>query len=324
MKQFTRVCLIICGVLAALGLMFCIVGACLGFGVPQIIAMARDGAFTVHWGDNDVDLSLWDTPGGTQEPPEGTDEDWSHETKTFSGADVRKLDIEFDFGTLRIEPSESGDIEVEMNYRSIWGTYSRKVGCGLDGGALKIRDTVQKPILRLFTHDTKDAVLTVRIPADVSFEAVNMDVGGAYVSVGTVLSGEKMDISIGAGEMVNTADGTAALQADSINLEIGAGHMSLNGLEARKLDVECGAGQMELRNVTAQNIDAECGLGQLTMVVNGEEKEYNYEVDCGIGRVAVGSFEYSGLGNSKEINNGGSRNMSIDCGIGEVIVTFEK
>ncbi len=37
------------------------------------------------------------------------------------------------------------------------------------------------------------------------------------------------------------------------------------------------------------------------MDVNGAEEEYNYEIECGIGRVAVGDSEYSGLGNSKKL-----------------------
>ena len=100
--------------------------------------------------------------------------------------------------------------------------------------------------------------------------------------------------------------------------------MTLSGVETGEMDLECGAGQMELRDVTARDISAECGLGQITMDVNGAEEEYNYEIECGIGRVAVGDSEYSGLGNSKKINNGADQNMSIDCGVGEVIVSFTK
>ncbi len=331
MKRFTRVCLIICGVLAGLGLMFSIIGICMGFGVRQIITMARDGAFNIHWGDNDMNFSFWDNMGdghwnigGNQEPPASKDSDWSSEVKTFSAADVKNLDVEFDFGTLLIESSASGNVETEVNYRSVWGNYNRKVDCTLDGDTLKIRDTVHKKILRLFSHGTEDAILTIRIPEGKVFEKVKLDVGAAYACVRTELDSEKIDITIGAGKMENDTGNAALLKANDMKLDIGAGQMALDGIETRKLDVECGAGQMDLSDVTAQDIDAECGIGQIAMSMNGSEKDYDYEIDCGIGQVVVGSSKYGGLGSSKSIRNGGSRRMNIECGIGEIEISFEQ
>ena len=326
MKRFTKVCLILCGVLTGLGLTFSIIGVCMGFGVRQIMAMAEDGAFNFYWGDNDMEFSLWNNRnnGGGQEPPESKDSDWSSEQKVFSAADVRNLDVEFDFGTLLIEASDSGNVEVEVNYRSVWGNYSRKVDCTLDGDTLEIRDMVHKKILRLFSHNATDAILTIRVPEGKVFEKVKLDVGAADAQIRTGLSSEKLDIAIGAGKMENDRSGAALLQANDMELDIGAGHMALDGIETKKLDMECGTGKLELSDVTAQDIDAECGIGQITMSVSGSEKDYNYEIDCGIGQVVVGNSSYGGLGSNKTIRNGGSRQMKIECGIGQIEISFEK
>lgn len=300
MKRFTKVCLIVCGVLAGLGLLFGIIGLSMGFGVRQFLAMANAGAFNISWSDDGVKFFSREDADREQDASAGTDSDWSSDTKTFAAASVQKLDMELDFGTLYMELSQGGDIEVEMNYRSVWGNYSRKIDCMLEEDTLKIQDSVQKSVLKLFTCESKDATLVVRIPEGKVFEEVELDIGAADVVVKTGLNSKKTDFTIG------------------------AGHMTLSGVETGELDLECGAGQMELRDVTARDISAECGLGQITMDVNGAEEEYNYEIECGIGRVAVGDSEYSGLGNSKKINNGANQSMSIDCGVGEVVVSFAK
>lgn len=300
MKRFTKVCLIVCGVLAGLGILFGVIGLSMGFGVRQFLTMAEAGAFNISWGDDGVEFFGSEDADREQDASAGTDSDWSSGVKKFSAESVRKLDMELDFGTLYIEPSQGDDIEVEMNYRSVWGNYSRRIDCILEEDTLKIQDSVQKSVLKLFTCESKDATLVVRIPEGKVFEEVELDIGAADVVVKTEFRSGETDITIG------------------------AGHMTLSGVETGELDLECGAGQMELRDVTARNISTECGLGQITMDVNGAEEEYNYEIECGIGRVAVGDSEYSGLGNSKKINNGADQNMSIDCGVGEVVVSFAK
>lgn len=352
MKKFTKVCLIICAIFVGLGLLLTVIGVSRGFGIQQFRRMAWDGIFSIGPEDWYLDEDISDTTGQWEnieedavegaDASEDTAEDadaieetmdsaiehdhanegdagWNQVSGNWTVEKVENLDIQFGYGTLRIEPSDSGNIEVEVGYRN---SHSRAIGMKLDHDTLKIRDTINKH--HLLSHNKGDAVLTIRIPEEKVFREVDLDIGGACVYVNTGIRGKELDITLGAGEMLNQSDTAAALHADEINLEIGAGNMELDGIKARELSVECGTGQMELSGVDAENTDVECGVGKITMSMADEQEAYDYEVECGIGQVLVGEASYSGLGRSKTVQNGGERFMDIDCGLGEIDISFEK
>ena len=56
----------------------------------------------------------------------------------------------------------------------------------------------------------------------------------------------------------------------------------------------------------------------------GVESDYNYEAQCGMGDIKVGTTSVSGMGGSKEINNpGANRFMDLECGMGEIQIEFQ-
>lgn len=291
MKKFTRVCLTICGILAGLGLVLCVVSGAMGFGFQQMRSMAGNGAFRYGWQIDNIKPKV-----GIK--PELESGDWSSFYQEFGADEIENLDIQFDFGTVKIEPSTGENIRVDASYRSKWDKYIRTIEWKLDGDTLKIRDSVDKKIMKLFTHGDEDAVLTIQIPAEKIFEKVNMDIGAVRMNSNVKISGEEMDITIGAGEL------TAAY------------------VDVKELNLECGSGEVDLKNVTADEVDIDCGVGQITMSMEGAQSDYDYEVNCGIGQVKIGDFEYSGLGENRKISNNGNKNIDIDCGVGEVEITF--
>lgn len=314
MKRFTKICLIICGVLLVLGLLFVIVGTTLGFGYQQFRSMVRNGDFAI--GNNDI--SGWMIDSGYQEDYEEGENDWVQNTEVWSADSIDGLDIQFDFGKLIIEPSENDNIELYANYRSIWGKYSRVIKWSMDGDTLEIKDSLDQMIAKLFSHGTKDATLTIRIPEGKTFDELTMDIGAADVELNGRMNAREMQIVLGAGNVQGTPINDTLVEADELDLEIGAGRMSLEGVIAKQMDVDCGTGEVELTDVTVQDTDIDCGVGRITIEVNGNQKEYDYQVDCGIGQVIVGDASYSGLGSSKQIHNNGDKYMDIDCGIGEI------
>lgn len=259
---------------------------------------------------------------GKRETLEAAAADWTKKEESWDTALVQNLDLEFYFGTLKIEPSETDQIEMSVNYRSIWKTYNRAIKWKIDGDTLKIRDSVDKKILRLFTHGAADAELIIRIPKDHAFDKLKMDIGAAKVSIGTLLYATDLDLCIGAGELKTAGNESIILKAGKLNLELGAGAVELAGIEADKLNVDGGTGSMKLREVAVGKADIDCGVGNVFMELKGNQEDYDYDVDCGIGQVVLGSDSYNGLGSSKKINNGAGRKIDIDCGLGRVEVTF--
>lgn len=110
-----------------------------------------------------------------------------------------------------------------------------------------------------------------------------------------------------------------------VDLRIGAGQASINGLIADSLDVSVGAGQADIKRLDVKEMNAETGAGELHVEVLGEEEDYSYQLECGIGNITIAGQSYSGLGNEKKIRNENAKGeLDIECGVGEVKIEFVK
>ncbi len=359
MKKFTKVSLILCAVLAGTGIILGIIGASAGFGVGNILRMVRQGIFSFDLGFTDsglkwrydgwsnledlVDLEImgqmeayeaWVDPvEGQEEWKEGGDAfsewlnkqegDWNRQFETCPEGEVRNLDIDFAYGTLVIEPSDSGQIEVEVAYRPAWKGLNRSITPELNGDTLSIKDSLTQERKWMRWLQGQTAFLTLRIPAGISFQEVKLDVGAANVEWNSGMVCEKLKLVIGAGRMVTGNNERPLIEAQRMNVEVGAGYVGIRNLKAEELNADCGVGQMELFQVAADRTMLDCGVGQITISMAGRETDYNYEVDTGIGSVSMGGSFYGGLGTHQKVDRGGRNSIIVDCGIGEVDVSFE-
>lgn len=144
------------------------------------------------------------------------------------------------------------------------------------------------------------------------------------------------DIELGAGELE-----FEWLDADKISLGVGAGQITANGLKADSLEMEIGMGQIDIKDVHVKdleaeigmgnlmvegtidgNVDANCSMGNLDMKITGGQQDFNYKLDGALGNIDLGSESYSGLGVSKRIDNGAQKNMEIECAAGNITISF--
>ena len=94
-------------------------------------------------------------------------------------------------------------------------------------------------------------------------------------------------------------------------------------ITAANCDLQVGAGTIDIDRIDVQNLNADCGAGEIDMVVTGKEKDYNYDLSCGMGEINLEDSEYSGIGIEKNISNEGARkDMVLECGRGEIDVEF--
>ena len=63
-------------------------------------------------------------------------------------------------------------------------------------------------------------------------------------------------------------------------------------------------------------------MGNLNFTLEGAEDDYNYDVDCGMGSVKIGSKRYNDLGDEFETDHDSSSTVSISCAMGTVNVDF--
>ena len=148
---------------------------------------------------------------------------------------------------------------------------------------------------------------------------------------------ESVDIELGAGQLT-----LKDLEAGEVSLEVGAGSISAENICAREVDLSVGAGLIELEGVDTDELDAsigmgslsvsgsvngdvdlECSMGEVTLTLAGTEQDFNYELEVTAGTLTLGDDEYSGLSHSRTLDHGARKTMEIECSMGEVIISFE-
>lgn len=157
-----------------------------------------------------------------------------------------------------------------------------------------------------------------------------------YLPKGAVL--DSIELELGAGEI--DAD---VLQAEEIAIDIGAGKASIASMAAREADLDVGAGKLtiekvcvtdsmdldigagkaEINGVITGDLDVDCGMGNLTMALAGTETDHLYEVDCAMGSVTIGGRSYAAFSDSEDWGGQTGSVFDIDCSMGSVAITFD-
>lgn len=144
---------------------------------------------------------------------------------------------------------------------------------------------------------------------------------------------EKLKLDVGAGKVtLNNID------ADSLKLEHGAGYVLIRNSEFKKADIKGGAGKLEINSSTIHNLSFETGvgnssitsshiLGKSTIAVGvgnvsvgleGSKEDYTLYAEKGIGSIKIDGEKISGKTGT------GDNEIHIEGGIGNIDVYFQK
>lgn len=128
---------------------------------------------------------------------------------------------------------------------------------------------------------------------------------------------------------------------EEVDLDLGAGIMTVEQIETMELDVSVGAGTALFENLKCDDADMEVGAGEITVsqgdvrrtslelamgtaALNylGKEEDYDYDLSCGAGEIRIGSIYSGGVGFEKETDLGKEKKMKVECAMGAVTVNF--
>lgn len=149
---------------------------------------------------------------------------------------------------------------------------------------------------------------------------------------------EKVDIELGAGQM--TLDDLNAgkialdvgagqilvrnLQAETITTSVGVGQLEIDSMNVDVLDVEVGMGEISGTGTINESVDIECAMGNVELKLAGSPQDFNYRLEMAAGNLDLGKDSYSGLAQERRIDNGADKNMEIECSMGNVSIQFEE
>lgn len=143
-----------------------------------------------------------------------------------------------------------------------------------------------------------------------------------YVWYPETMELEEMELEVAAGTVCleNT------LKVAELEIEVGAGELIAEGeLITEKTSLEVGTGTALFEKMNVSKLEADCGVGTLNIGLTGEESEYCYKIECGIGSVTVGNDTYEGLSETVKVDRPeAKKELQLECGLGEVTIIFEK
>ncbi|MCI8403082.1 MAG: DUF4097 domain-containing protein [Lachnospiraceae bacterium] len=252
----------------------------------------------------------------------------------FSAETIENLSMDVGAGTLRIEPGDHYQVEV-------WG-FDERVN-------VKVRN-------RTLYVDCEAYDLFGWISSGASYESACPTV---VVTVPEDADLGKVDCKVGIGNL--TADW---LRAKTVRIDVDAGSFSCSQLEAtEKIEIDVDAGGAEILYGSCQgkltvdvdagsawlydflaadtvfdvdagdlvfngsiegNWKADCDVGSMEIWLTRGETDYNYMIDNDMGSVQVGSKDFSGMSNTKNLLNDAEFTGTIDCDMGSVTVMFDR
>lgn len=187
---------------------------------------------------------------------------------------------------------------------------------------IKIDNTLKKTVR--VEHDSMEFAKLIDTYKDGEALVIRMDknvmtdddTGTVYLYVPEMVFDE-VEIELGAGRI--QADG---IEARNLSITMGTGEVFINSFDADEVIFECGTGTINAHGNVKSEIEADCGAGSVNLALVGTKDDYHYEINCGIGKITIGDESYSGMMEKEYHSKNARKEMNLDCGIGTVNVEF--
>ena len=309
MKKFTKGMLIAAGIFGAVGIGLTAAGGVMGASMSELtgvkslkrVLLVTDGDYDYDDSDDYDDADDYDD----RDDYDGDDDDDCDDSDDYDDSEdyVRAVDENEEDGTvyqLKYQPTK---LDIELKYDDlileegdsfcvrVYDDSGKNVTVKESSDTLKVRSTKKM---------SKTRKVCISSPEHVKLQELEIEMGAGTVYLNRDIETEKLSVEMGAGEFD-----------------------SKNPVTAEEADLEIGTGSMTFADLSAKKISGECGLGELDLTMTGTQEDYNYDLECGVGNLDVGSDSYSGLGREKSISNtGADRKLDLECGMGNVSVNF--
>ena len=292
MKLFTKISLGIAVFFTGVAIICSLIALAMGFSARDFIKMAQDGKFSIQVEDGKIEIFGYKTNQIFELDWDFFDDKDENELTFVDGqtydvvGEYENLEAKFGAGHLEIYYDDVENIQIKKE--DVAGfelkTDEGKKTISIEGG--------------LYSNMDDGATLIIIVPREYLFQNVELEIGASQANI-------------------------SDLCASYMDITIGAGQANINDLDAEKIELEVGAGQAMLKGLEIKNIEVEAGLGQVDIEIAGSEKDYCYNVNCGIGNVVIGNRSFGGIGANQSIQQDGAvGKIEVECGIGEVVIRF--
>lgn len=309
MKKFSKTCLITASIMLVCGILICTV--CGLIAGPQLRDINSDFwqnmTYEVNFGSNWTPFSddhSFSSHNGFYDEYPIYDESHSNE-KVASAKEIDHLDFDINYGYVNIVKSD--DEYFHINYKG-----NGHLQYFVESGTLNIIG-FYKP------HESRNHVkdkLTLAIPEKQKFDNVDITCDAGAIEI-KELEANLLDMSLNAASacLDTVTVQNACLDANAASLEFADSKIS-------DLSLEMNAGSMEYKGDILTSASISINAGSVEFVLDGKEKDYNYELDCAMGSISIGRNSYDGLSASRSLDNGADTFFDIYCSMGSIDIQF--
>lgn len=286
MKKFTKVTLMTAGICLVLGLMITIIAGVMG----GFKLLTNDGFLYIGPKGVNINPPFIGTIGTVKDTEKIDENELKNVTELpYSKKDVVNLDIEAGAVILRVVESSNDAFKIASNNKAL------TVRHDLNGNTLKIEAGERKKKL---LDNARGSVVVIAIPKGIEFDDVKI----------TSAAGESKYLP---------------LKAKHVELEVAASDATFEGIVAEDITISVGAGNLQIDKLFAKDIDIEIGMGNADIVLDGDKKDYNYNVEVAMGNLDIDNEKYSNLAAEKSIDNDADKDIDIEVGMGNVTLKYD-
>ncbi len=229
-------------------------------------------------------------------------------SKSFT-EQIESLDIDNASGELKIVPGETFKVEATK----VSEDFEARVS---EDGKLSISEDKKGFHFLWFNFNgfhSLNSKITVYIPTDFIAEEAKIDIGAGNVSIEGLKAGY-LYINAGAGNINGDV-----LTAKDVKIDGGVGNLDLDQVDFADADIDCGVGNLNIEGKLLGKTRIDCGVGEVELNLNGNTKDYGFDVDSGIGSVRLNGEK---LTKSEQYNRGANNIIKVDGGIGNVRINI--
>lgn len=161
--------------------------------------------------------------------------------------------------------------------------------------------------------------VTVTIPEDFVANKVTIKIGAGDLDM-EELEAANCKLEVGAGSIYVQQLKTT----EEASLEVGAGEMNISNLETLDTDLNCGMGKIGITGRVYGNVSAFCGMGEIAMDLAGNEDDYSYNLNVGMGDISLNNDNYSFTAHKTIENDNAIGNFDLECGMGSMDIDIRE
>ncbi|MBB2182341.1 DUF4097 family beta strand repeat protein [Lachnospiraceae bacterium MD1] len=231
---------------------------------------------------------------------------------------ISSIDLDIEFGEINIMEGDTFSIKASnLPYDDFESYVSDGTWFIKDNAENKLRLFNGRFSLRGLVHwDDFTPDITITVPRNYTVEECKLSVGAGMLTVGAI-NAKRGELQVDAGELIVDE----LVISEKTRFNIGTGHMNIKHLDAKDVSIDCGVGSVEINGAIYGDNYINCNVGNVKLELDGEEEDYSYDIDAGIGSIRIDGDQYHSIG-KRISNNNADNNIELECGIGNIEISF--